>query len=440
MPTGIIEINDAGIRAGLDGTVSEQSAGFAVLDGERLLVGEEAQRSARLLPRWTNNRFWNQLGMDPVPNGTAAIRHHADLAFAHLERVWQTIAATADSVVLAVPGFYSREQLGLLLGMAKECDIPVTGIADTSLLAAASDVARPNIIHLDIFLHRVTLTILKSDTSLRRSETITVSETGLFTLWDRWANIIASQFIQASRYDPMHQAVSEQKLYDLLPDWIAALGQSRTHAFELEIGGNRHQVAVSQEQLLTACSTIYPQIVQAIREHIPTGQPTTLLISDRFKGFPGLEDSLALINGTETIRLNPDSVHRGAISHLDKIVGGSGAVSHVTSLPISNPVTGRPDVGETRAPGNQPTHLLFRDTAYGIGSVLQVRGIEDGGLVLGEDGAVITLYKRGHETILENSAGSSVLLNDSEAPSHTTVLKGDRLEINGQRLILISVT
>ncbi|HKI73387.1 MAG TPA: hypothetical protein VJ998_02000, partial [Pseudomonadales bacterium] len=320
MSTAIIEIHDAGVRAGIDGEVAIESPGYAVLDGDRLLVGDEGIRNARLLPRWTNNRFWNQLGTEPMPNGTETLRHHADIAFAHLEQLWHQVNGQADQVILAVPGFYSRAQLGLLLGMARECNMPIGGIVDSALAAVSPSPAHRTILHLEIFLHRITLTLLQADSTLRFIESVTISETGLFTLWDRWANIIASQFIQTSRYDPMHQAVSEQALYDALPGWIESLGDERSQTFELNVGNSRHQVAVSREQLLGALSAIYPQIVQLVRDRLPGGEPASLFVSHRFQGFPGLSDSLGLIDNIELVNLPTNSTFAGIIMHADKIV------------------------------------------------------------------------------------------------------------------------
>ncbi|MDZ7684908.1 MAG: hypothetical protein U5O39_07750 [Gammaproteobacteria bacterium] len=313
--------------------------------------------NARLLPRWTNNRFWNQLGTEPVANGTDAVRHHADLAFAHLESMWEAHKADIDRLIFTVPGFYPREQLGLLLGMARECGIPVAGVVDTAVAAAATKPGGTTLLHLDIFLHRTTLTVLKADTSLRRIDTVTISETGLFTLWDRWANIVASQFIQTSRYDPMHQASSEQRLFDTLPEWIANRGDSRSTRFELEVAGKKHEVAISREQLLQACATIYPQIVQVIRDHIPAGETAALLVSDRFGGFPGLADSLNLIGNAAVSFLSEDAAAHGARQFESAIASGDNAVSHTTSLPVS---------AGTKAPtarsSTHPTRMSCWDT------------------------------------------------------------------------------
>ena len=432
MPTGIIELNDAGIRAGYDGGIKVTSPGYAVLDGRSLFIGNEGQARSRLLPRWTNNRFWNQLGTDPLPQATDLVRHHADLAFAHLEQVWQEINE-ADRVVLVVPGFYTREQLGLLLGMAKECGIPVAGVVDASLVSVFGAAARPTILHLEIFLHRITVTVLTADGFIRRTEIVPIAETGLFTLWDRWANIIAAQFIQTSRYDPMHQASSEQQLYDALPGWISTLARSST--FELKIDSSRKQVPVSTDQLLVACAGLYPQIIQRCRDQIPAGERASLLVSHRFAGFPGLDDSLRLITQADLQYLEADAAFSGVIANLNGIVSESGPVSHITSL--QNP-------GQVSQPApttaiTQATHVLNGHRGMPIGQALKLGVDAAGNVTRTSREPVATLYLRGKETLLECHNPELVRLNGEPAAPRSTLHAGTVLEINGHILNLITI-
>ena len=101
MSKAIIELNDAAMHLGIDGQRTHTSVGYAVLDKDTLLIGTQAQQNAKLLPRWTNNRFWNQLNTDNISNATTSIRHHADLAFSHLADLNKHLGV--DSLVLAVP-------------------------------------------------------------------------------------------------------------------------------------------------------------------------------------------------------------------------------------------------------------------------------------------------------------------------------------------------
>ena len=240
MTLAVININDAGIQLALDGELMCTSPGFAVLNDDRLLTGEEASKNARLLPRWTNNRFWSQLTTNPLANKTDQIRHHADLAFAHLEALWLPVKGDISDVIFVVPGYYTNENLVLLLGLAKECNLPLSAIVDQSVVVASNLQLQGTVLHLDIHLHSITLTKITNSGSLLRQEVKTVIETGLFTLWDRWANIIGNQFIQTTRFDPMHEAASEQQMFNQLPEWIANLTDGNMNTFVLNVGTTEH--------------------------------------------------------------------------------------------------------------------------------------------------------------------------------------------------------
>ena len=265
MSIAVFNINDAGIQLTVDSELVRTSPGIAVLNDNSLLTGEQASNNVKLLPRWTNNRFWSQLNTNPLPNSTEQVRHHADIAFAHLEDLWLPVSKEVANVILIVPGYYLNNDLALLLGIARECGMPVKGIVDQSVIAASNLPLRSNVIHLDVHLHSFSLTQISNRGILARKNVKTILETGLSTLLDRWANIIASQFIQTTRFDPMHNADTEQQLFNLLPGWIRNLQDSNTHSFSLKAADTEHSVAISQENLLKACTPLYPQIVQAIR-------------------------------------------------------------------------------------------------------------------------------------------------------------------------------
>ena len=430
MPLAVLELNDTGIQVAIDGAPVRTSPGFAVLDGERLYIGESGMQHARLLPSWTNNRFWNQLNTDSLPNATPTTRHHADLAFAHLEDIWQAIKGDSDQVILLVPPFYDRAQLGLLLGMAKECGMPVAGVADSAVATAADNAIADTILHLDIFLHRIVLTTLSAGALLTRQSSETIADTGMFTFWDRWANIIAKQFIQTSRFDPMHEAGTEQVLFNRLPEWIAELGSNRSANFELETTTATHTVAVTADQLSGAGTQIYPQLVQAIRSH--AGDGASLLLSHRFAGFPGLKDSLGLINNLDIVELPEDAALSGAFGHADKIVPADGGIQHVTSLPV----TRRTSVSGTRT--NVPTHLLLGDEAFPVGNAVRIAGAPVAGNIEDTTSPACTVHMRGGELNVEVHTGD-IAVNGTACASSGTLALGDVLSVNGTDLRVIAV-
>jgi hypothetical protein len=407
------------------------SPGIAVLDDGRLMTGEEASRHARLLPRWTNNRFWNELNTSPLANGNQQIRHHADLVLAHLENLWADIRTQSDQVVLVVPGYYTNEHLGLLLGIAREANIPVVGVVNGALLAACNLPLQGTVLHLDVHLHAITLSRLSNDGSLALKSTRTIVETGLSTLWDRWANIIANQFIQSTRFDPMHDARSEQQTFDRLPDWIANLQDSGMHAFQLDLDDVEHSVAVSNESLLKACTPLYPQIVQAVRAEVPEGTGASLLISHRFKGFPGLIQSLELVSNVELVDLTEVKVIGSAHLHRDQIISETESISHVVQLDAGE-LSSSPALSE--AP--RATHLLWQHRAYPVGSGLML----DGDLSMGprrSSNPVCMLYPRNNQLYLECT--QRISLNGERIEGVHPLSPGDVLNINNQDITLIAV-
>jgi hypothetical protein len=425
---GIIELNDAAIRIGINGEHVHTSVGYAVLDQQHLMVGTEAQQKAKLFPRWTNNRFWNQLGTDSISNATSNIRHHADLALAHLDAI--NALLTADAVVIGVPAFFDKAQLGLLLGLCKEAGIPVTSLVDLSVLSVANQPSHPNALFLDVGLHRVTLTSLRTDGAIRQTGHQTLLDMGLATFWDRWASLIAEQFIQSSRFDPMHEAASEQQLFNQLPEFIANSGNQRNLTFELNLGQVKHTTPLSKDQLLGATSGAYPAIVQGIRQQT-NNQPTSLFVSSRFNGFPELATSLALIPDLEITYLNSDHVVRGANELWGKLGTTVENVSHITTLALSS---AKP---ESNVSEKQASHLLVGHNAYSLRQARQISGVEADQLL--DDGSPICSVSLERDGLKLRVLGAGLSINQTPLDSGThTLSPGDTIGINGRLIQVIA--
>lgn len=430
MSTAILELNDAAMHLGIDGALVQTSVGYSVLNQQKLLIGNLAQQNAKLLPRWTNNRFWNQLNTDNINNATTEIRHHADLAFAHLEDLARETAV--DSLVLAVPAFYDKSQLGLLLGMCKEARLPVTSLVDMSLLAVASQPSHPNALFLDVGLHRITLTSVRTDGAIRQVGYQTVVETGLATFWDRWASLIAEQFIQSSRFDPMHEAASEQKLFNQIPAFMANNVESKILTFELDLGNVKHSTTLSKDQLLGATASAYPAIVQNIRQLAPTSEPLSLFVSNRFSYFPDLAASLALIPNLDITYLDQDHMIKAGHQLWDKLGAGSDNVSHITTLAITST---RPSAGRNTA---RASHLLVGKNAYSIRKSRMLVSARNGELQEGREGAVAIIGLDANQAQLRILT-AGIRLNGTAFDSGVhTLAPGDVLDIQGDSAQVIA--
>jgi len=235
MTTVAVALNDAGVVAAGPGLPSmDRSPGYALLDDNRVLVGREAVNRARLKPRWVVNRFWDRLDAEPLGRPFPRSLRNADLVHAHLSAVWQSVQRSLETrsvqeieaVVLAVPGFYSSQQLGLLLGIGRSCGIPIAGMVDSAVVSNVGLRQAERALHLDVLLQRVVLTELARSGSLVRQRVESEATAGLSRVMDLWAKLIASRFVQQTRFDPFHHGESEQDLYDQLPGWIAEIARS----------------------------------------------------------------------------------------------------------------------------------------------------------------------------------------------------------------------
>ncbi len=289
-----IELNDTGIEAVSDSDPGTEaispSPGVVVLDGETLLTGRKAASRARLKPRWTYDRFWEELDEAPLPRPFPRTLRRADLAHAHLEEIWESTRERANDVVLAIPGCFSHEQLGLVLGIARACGMPVTGMIDSSVasstLPGLSDQGSnptPVAVHLDLHLHRTVATRVERNHQVRgevkRGRIEVNDNVGLVTLFDAWVRLIAQVFIRTTRFDPLHRGESEQALYLRLPGWLDELRREDKTTLVMEAGGKGHSIEITREQIVACAQRFYEQVAQLAKALEPAGQQTTLVVS-----------------------------------------------------------------------------------------------------------------------------------------------------------------
>ena len=237
MSLGIIELNDSNIQLSQDDR-QWSSPGYALATADEVLIGEAARQQARLMPLSAFNQFWHRLSLEATSSANHRVRHHADLAYFQLSDLAQQ-AGECDEVVLAVPGNFSADQLSLLLGIARECPFNAVGLVDCAVAALAPEVGQGRYLHVDIQLHQVVISEVEVDSEARLAKTEPVPEAGLETLYGHWARMISDQFIQQTRFDPLHTAEAEQQLYNHLSAWVAEAGEDQ----QLELAG--HKIALT---------------------------------------------------------------------------------------------------------------------------------------------------------------------------------------------------
>jgi len=440
-----LELVDSGlIMVSPRGNVSAPSPGLAIVDGDTLEVGRDAVRSARLKPRRLHSRFWQSLGTAPLARPFPHHLRTADLAHAHLQSMWTSTGGTAEEVLVAVPGLFTEEELGLLLGIAGACGMPIRGLVDVAVAAAADRATRPHCFHLDLHLHRAVLTEMEHGSEVVRTTVEEETRVGLISLQDLWARMLAGNFVRATRFDPLHKAATEQVLYLQLPNYLAALDERESTTVSISSGGRRHTVELERRDVVGAATPAYELLSSWVRGRSP-GDETTLLLGDHIAALPGLVAYLRETTDLEIVTLHPAAAGGAVLHHADRIRTSDAAIPLVTRLPgydarPPGPVT----VAVDPPPGavveiETPTHLVvggvahrITDDAYLVGTV----ELSTGG---GEE--TVTIRRLRDQVVVEFPPGAHVLLNGENLDDPAALTSGDRIRLGtaGDDVLLVTM-
>src|SRR5512134_3796695 len=164
-----LEINDVGLVLAGDGELLAEEPGYAMLDGREPETGEAAARRARLKPLFAETRHWQDLGTAALARPMPAAATYAEVAYAQLAALVRPHLARGAEVLLAVPAWYTREQLALLLGIAQEAGLETIGLVDAGLAAASLEPATASVLQFELALHRAVVTVLDHGGELRRT-------------------------------------------------------------------------------------------------------------------------------------------------------------------------------------------------------------------------------------------------------------------------------
>jgi len=456
-----LEIHDAGILAKREGQheANQVGPGFAMVRDAELLTGDEARACARLKPRHVDNRFWSEPDTTPLPSPFGGGTTRADLAHAHLEAVWAKIGRGVDQAVLVLPGSYTDDQLGLILGIAGACGLPVRGLVDAAVAACPAKLPSSQLLHLDLQLHRAVVSELIPGSELSRREIKVAARAGLADLHDAWVHHVAGRFLRETRFDPLHGARTEQALYDAVPGLLRDLRDAERAEIALDAAGKRHVLELTRQELVAAVAEPLETVARTVGALERAGRSATVLLSHRSATLPGLADRLVGLGQTVTVALGRDAAVDGALRNRETLLGSDGSsFTFVTTLPLAArsaahaaapdrapEITGIPD-----RKGVRPTHLLYEARAYpitseplvvGVAPAAGRRGVPLLGKVAGISREHCSLVVRDGRVLLEDRSRHGSFLNGQRVAGTVALVAGDRLRMGspGIELLLLCV-
>ncbi len=432
----LIELRDHAITVRSTDELLARSPGFASIADDKSVFGDAARAQSRLHPRHTFNHFWSQLSLDPLPLKSKQFRHTADLAYSHLDGLTRPL--NLDDVVIAAPGTYTRAQLGVLLGIVKQCTFRTVGLVDLALLQAAGSPAEECII-IDLQLQQAVLSCFrKVDGHLISDRTVAVPSSGLVALQDAWLNMISDEFISQTRFDPQRSAETEQYLVNQVGAWIAAAQASGEVLAEINLKGNVHQARLTYAHFEQRAQPIFARIAHELAQLRNPG--TTLHVSASQMNLPGFTQ---LVPGL--VALDDDLTMRTCLQYVEQIRRAPENMQFISRVPLSAAASAAIPAAQPKT----PTHVLLNHRAVMLPPGRLTLGTPPPSLdsarimplVENNFSGAIALLRTGRGLQLEVHSSDTVLHNGQPASSGQVLVMGDVLQLgkNGASLQLIIV-
>jgi hypothetical protein len=187
------------------------------------------------------------------------------------------------------------------------------------------------------------------------------------------AEYIAEHFVESTRFDPLHDARSEQFLYDNLYAWLAQLSRQARLDLRIEFGGNEFSTAIDRIKLQERLVGRFSPVIQQMRSLLNVGTPFAIQVDQRLANFPGLVESIARLSQVAVFVLEPAAAAWGALRLAGHLRESSAGISLTTSLPWDQTAIPFDDVSGVTLSNDggardRPTHLLYDGRAYQLGT------------------------------------------------------------------------
>jgi hypothetical protein len=448
-----LELIDSGLllarRNGESSEVLSEAPGLAVLDDDRTRTGNEAAERVRLKPLLAHTNFWRAIGTEQLTRPSRLARTTADVAFAQAEALLGPLKTEGESVLLAVPAGYSREQLALLLGVINETGVRVSGLVDAALAACSLEAAPARILHLDLELHQAILTVLEytggERSGLKRSRYEIALRNGVLDIRQTLMQFVAETFIRKTRFDPLHDASTEQRLVDQLPTWLAQLREQEKITVGMQFGDRQLEIEIEREQLIAAVERHYVELLRLVQSARVAGMQIELRLAPRIAAFPGLLDRFNTLRDCQIRVLPHGAAALGTLQH-EATINRPDSLALVYHLPVARAAGGESTAQPEATPAPlRPTHLLFQGRAWRISDQPLVIGwsveAQRRALVLpssspGVSRAHCTVVRRNGAVMIEDHSTYGSYVNEERVAGRTALTVGDRVRLGSPGVTL----
>ncbi|MEO5960279.1 MAG: hypothetical protein ABIZ49_13240, partial [Opitutaceae bacterium] len=406
MATLGIEMCDAGFQAASSGpqdtqllTATEAGEkidwpGFAYYDGQKFWFGQAAEDAWFVHPRRVAHTFWARLTHEPSNLGPVGKPTPvSELAYLFLrnfmERV-SAVAASAEKIVLAVPGTYLKdpateeEKIGLLLGIAAELKLPLAGIVDMAC-AAVCDSRSPGfnpalpVVVVDLHLEGADLTLLATHERIERKDYLHLPHSGYAQLLKHLVAAMGNRFLRHTAFDILEDGRIEQTFFRQTKGFL--LGEATEHRFQINTSSRTYEMLAKREQLAADAQQFVHTLVQGVQTFVHksphASESCTIALTHRASRLPGLDARLRSLGFNRLVHL-PDGAGACGAARIGenrlRVPTDLGDVAVETAVPISlarcsavAPWEARLQKVRLPSPRPAPTHVILDGIGHPLG-------------------------------------------------------------------------
>ena len=450
-----LELNDAQlILAAAQGAeqarIVASAPGIACVTEAQLLTGAAAAQQAKLQPQRCHNRYWQELSAAPLGRAPRPQLSAADLAYEQLRALLAAAGGAESRLIVAVPAGLTREQLGLLLGITLAAGITETGLVDAALAACALAPIPPHVLHLELQRHRAVVTAIEQEGGgARRARFELDAGCGLQRLEQLCIEVVAGNFVRATRFDPLYQARTEQLLADGAWGWLQALQAADAVPVSLLAGSENLQVDLTRKQWLAAAESCFAAILQLVQGARPAGLQVELRVGERAQALPGLVERLQALSSCVVTLLPPGAAACGALrQHAAIFRGAEPALMY--RLPIEAVVAAGSDNPELPRPaaGQVATHVLcggqawpLREEPLTVGTQVPagLRSLPLPPGLAGVSRVHCRLLLRDGVACVEDLSTYGSFINEERVHGQAALRRGDRLRLGAPGIVLEAI-
>lgn len=445
-----LSLDDRALAVAAEGRVLGVALSIVRRAGGAEPAGTPAADLLRSRPAEVSARHWSDIAAE-----TAASAAGRSLAVLEL-RARLREAGCGDArrgAWIAVSAAFTPRALSDVLAAAQAAALDVRGFVDAAVATVAPlGLARPAIV-LEMGLFHVAATAVECGAVVRRRRSIVSRGGGLLDIYQSWLDVVSAAMVLRTRFDPLHDAAVEQRLFGDLPRLSAqAIEHGSATVVLAGATGERHGIAIARDQFAAAAGARYRELERCLHELRRAGAPVAVVVPAALLALAGLRERLQTLSDCELIAV-PDGWAAAVASQLpDEAVEGGHVrllrrLAATTRLPEGE-APAREHLGERRGAGIDPTHVLHAGRALPL---------TPRGLSVGREGNPVEIaapagaagVSRRHCTILRGNDGVVLVdhsrygtwVNDERVAGRALLHAGDTVRIGepGIDLTLISV-